>query len=180
MSYCLTTFSSVEFHDFECKACSRCRHPPGIHIPQIISQLIKIRTKRHVLKKKITESSFIVAEIERRIRECAQARKEELKSFLVNSLSIHAGYLHMLLRYSLILDQDTKKLHHLMAEAGSPGPGPIPMLNFTNQDEIDLANSAPDLASLLIWDFYPEQTEENEDQDEYSIIQHLFSSLTSH
>ena len=36
-------------------------------------------------------------------------------------------------------------------------------LNYNNgfdQDEIDLANSAPDLASLLIWDFYPEQVGE--------------------
>ena len=57
-------------------------HSMGLYM--YYSKISLFRTKRHVLKEKITESSFRVAEIERRIRECAQARKEELKSFFVN------------------------------------------------------------------------------------------------
>jgi hypothetical protein len=179
MSYNLTTFSTVQFHDYGCKACHRCHHPSEIYIPQLASQLVKIRAKKQTLESKIMQTSFKVAEIESKIRECAQQRKEELKAFYINSLTVHAGYLHMLLRYSLILKQDTKRLHHLISHADGR-PGHMPELRFSNQAEVNLAQSAPDLASLLIWDFYPPQDENAEEaEEEYSIIQSLFSSLAS-
>jgi len=62
-----------------------------------------------------------------------EPHRQDYKQVLIHSLMVHAGYLHMLLRYSLILKQDTglvltlpyKKayykqvlIHSLMVHAG--------------------------------------------------------------
>jgi len=131
-----------------------------------------------MIEQKIVESSYKVAELERNIRECALKRKDEIKAVLVNRLTVEAGYLHMLLRYCLILKQDTKRVQYMISQANSRN-GPLPTFNFPDHEEVDLAASAPDLGSLIVYDYYPPPDLTNEDEEEYSIISNLFAALTT-
>merc|ERR1712129_603431 len=130
---------------------------------------------------------------------CHQEGRVDYKYQLTYRLSIHAGYLHMMLRYALLLKQDNRRLQYLLSQAGRSGP--LPTLNFMDAIELDMATSAPDVGALLMYDFYspvsvPEDEEEEEEErgqrvqqredeetqegsGEYSIITELFAALSS-
>ena len=65
------------------------------------------RRKKSVAERKIRSVSLCLADLERRVREAARQHREDIKQVLVHSLMVQAGYLHMLIRYSLVLKQDT-------------------------------------------------------------------------
>ena len=77
--------------------------------------------------------------------------------------------------------QDIRRLQYLLSQVGQPGP--LPLLNFLDQQEIDMAYTAPNVGDLLMFDFYsPPQEEEEQDEEEdeeYSVITELFSALTT-
>jgi hypothetical protein len=64
------------------------------------------RRKKRVTEAKIRSVSLEVADLERRVREAGRNRRADIKQVLIHSLMVYAGYLHMLLRYSLVLRQD--------------------------------------------------------------------------
>ena len=139
--------------------------------------------------------SFTVADLERKVRDATREGRVDCKYQLTYRLSIQAGYLHVMLRYALLLKQDKRRLQYLLSQAGISGP--LPTLNFMDAIELDMATSAPDVGALLMYDFYSpitaleeeeeggqgvEQIEEVENQEssvEYSIITELFAALSS-
>ena len=46
-----------------------------------------------------------------------------------------------------------RRLSYMASQAGRLGP--LPTLNFTDSAELDMIQAAPDLGSLLIFDYYP-------------------------
>ena len=198
MSYEMTKYRTFNQHESTCTDCTKLRHPTSIHVPQLQEELRKNRLKRSTTDTKVREISMIVADLERRVREATRGGRADYKYQLTYRLSIHAGYLHMVLRYALLLKQDNRRLQYLLSQAGRSGP--LPTLNFMDAIELDMASSAPDVGALLMYDFYspmqpqdgqePEAVEYvNEDPDtenpdgenaaEYSIITELFAALSS-
>lgn len=169
----LTTFCTVDYHDPVCKACTKCRHPTSALMPSINLQMENLRAKDRITNGKIRNLTFEVANLERRIRRLAELGREGTKSIMINRLVALSGLLHMFLRYSLILKQDKKRLSYMASQAGRAGP--LPTLNFTDATESEMMLAAPDLGSLLIFDYYPAPDDElDEEGEDYSVIHGLF------
>ena len=184
----MTKYRTFNQHEAQCGDCTKLRHPTSIHVPQLQEELRKNRMTRIVI-------SFTVADLERKVRDATREGRVDCKYQLTYRLSIQAGYLHMMLRYALLLKQDNRRLQYLLSQAGRSGP--LPTLNFMDAIELDMATSAPDVGALLMYDFYSpitaleeeeeggqgvEQIEEVENQEssvEYSIITELFAALSS-
>ena len=191
MSYDLTKYRTFSQHDPQCGDCTRLRHPTTIHVPVLQEELRKNRLKRSVAYTKVRNISLMVADLERKVREATMQGRVDYKYQLTYRLSIQAGFLHMLLRYALLLKQDNRRLQYLLSQAGRAA---MPTLNFMDAIELDMASSAPDVGALLMYDFYSpnnalegEENEQIEDVDgdtqenseEYSIITELFAALSS-
>ena len=196
MSYDMTKYRTFTQHEAQCGDCTRNRHPTSIHVPQLQEELRKNRMKRRTADTKVRSMSLLVADLERKVRDASREGKDNYRNMLTNRLSIQAGFLHMMLRYALILKQDKRRLQYTLSQAVRSGP--LPTLNFMDAIEIDMATSAPDVGALLMYDYYsPEveviQEDRNEEVDEieevdseyqdpsveYSIITELFAHLSS-
>ena len=64
---------------------------------------MKSRMKAIATERKIRSLSLYVAELERKIREAAVLRRENIKYQLTYRLATYTGLLHMVLRYSVLL-----------------------------------------------------------------------------
>jgi len=192
MSYELTRYRTFSQHEAGCGDCTKLRPPTNIHVPTLQEELRRNRLKRNVTDRKVKDIAFTVADLERRVREATREGRVDFKFQLTYRLSMTAGYLHMLLRYSLLLKQDNRRLQYLLSQAGRSGP--LPTLNFMDAVELDMASSAPDVGALLMYDFYSpmraveeeqaeEEGEQEEDEEEgpteYSIITELFAALNT-
>ena len=178
MSYDLTTYSTFVQHDSQCQSCSKWRHPISTHVPQLQANLDTNRLKVRVTSRKIRQLSLEVADLEKRVREATKARRLNLKYQLTYKLATYTGLLHMVLRYSVLLKQDIRRLQYLLSQANQPGP--LPLLNFLDQQELDMAASAPNVGNLMMYDYYSQDADEaeNEPEPEYSVITELFAALT--
>ena len=193
MSYELTKYRTFTQHDAACSDCSKLKHPTSIHLPVLEEELRKNISKRNITDRKIKDISFTVRDLERMLRDATRQGRDDFKYQLTYRLSMKAGYLHMLLRYALLLKQDNKRLHYLLSQAEADQTGPLPTLNFMDALELDMASSAPDVGALLMYDFYnptsvveeeeeiveAESVEEEgeEEPTEYSIMNELFAAL---
>lgn len=181
MSQELTRFRIVDFHSDQCQKCTKCKHSNSVLLPGMQSQLSSLRNKRTILERKIRETSLQVGELERQARELAVRGRHEYKEMLMYRLSIQAGYLHMLLRYSVILKRDTIRVQYQIHCAHNK-PHHQARLNYTEDRslEVAMARDAPDLASLLKYDWYPAPRENAGEswEDEYSLLPQLYWHLT--
>ena len=197
MSYDMTKYRTFIQHEAQCGECIKLRHPTSIHVPELQEELRKNGMKRRTTDTKIRSISFLVADLERKVRDATREGRMDYKYRLTFRLSIQAGFLHMMLRYTHILKQDNRRLQYMLSQAGRSGP--LPTLNFMDAIELDMVTLAPDVGALLMYDFYSPNTvlEEEEDRiervdeieevdsedqepfEEYSIITELFAALSS-
>ena len=107
MSYELTSFRSFAQHDPGCSDCTKLRPNTHIHVDSLKEELRKNIQKKLLMERKVRMVSLEVAELERMIRQASREGRRGFKYQLTNRLAVHAGLLHMLLRYNIsTLKQD--------------------------------------------------------------------------
>ena len=188
MSYAsnLTQYRTFTQHGVQCGDCTDFRLPTFQHVPQLHEELRKNRMKSSVTEIKVRNISATVADLEQKARDASKKGNVGYKYQLTYRLSIQAGYLHMMLRYALLLKQDNRRLLFLLRQAWQSEP--LPSVSFINNaEELFMVTSAPDVGALIMRAFYPPMTALEEEEEggpsgetpvEYSIITELFSAFS--